>query len=52
MVRKSQEKQRKMTKVRKFQVKIEVFEKSQEKIKKKHQILSVQLSKFLIFKSL
>ena len=35
MVRKSQEKLKKMTKVRKRQVKMGVFEKSQEKFKKK-----------------
>ena len=44
MVRKSQEKLKKMTKVRKRQVKMGVFEKSQEKFKKKkHQNLSVQI---------
>ena len=44
-IRKSQEKLIQMTKVMKSQVKMGVLKKSQEKIKKKHQILSVQFYK-------
>ena len=46
-VGKIQEKLRKKTKVRKSQVKMGVFDKSQEKIFKKHQILSVQIHKII-----
>ena len=47
-----QEKLGKTKKNDKSQVKIKVFEKSQEKNLKKHQILSVQIYQILIFKSL
>ena len=46
-IRKSQEKLRKMTKVRKSQVKMGFFEKNQEFFLKKHQILSVQINEIL-----
>ena len=43
MVRKRQEKLRKMTKFRKCQLKMGIFEKSQGKFFKTYQILSIQL---------
>ena len=48
MVRKSQEKLRKMTKIRKSQVKKGVFEKIKEVVFKKH----FNFTKFLIFRRL